>query len=57
MDDGLLNGELLMLHSSYCKLLLIGIVHIRGGDVYLMKLILLTMFCEYGFEGLIYEMK
>ena len=52
----LLNGEFFILHSSYCKLLLIGIVHIRGGDVYLMKLILLTMFCEYGFEGLVYEM-
>ena len=53
----LLNVEFFILHSSYCKLLLIGIVHIRGGGVYLMKLILLTMFCEYGFEGLVYEIK
>ena len=53
----LLSGDLLMFHSSYCKLLWNGMVHLLGGVVYLMNVILLTMFCECYFEVLVGEIK
>ena len=42
-----------MLYDSYCKLFLSGMVHLLGGGVYLMNLILFNMYCECGFEGII----
>ena len=52
-----LNGELLILYSSYYRLLLSAIVHLLGGGVHLMNLILLSMYCECGFEGLLCVVK
>ena len=52
-----LNGEFLILCSSYCLFLLNGMVHLIGSGDYLMNLILHSMFCEFGIEGLVYEMK
>ena len=50
----LLNDELSILYISYDELLLSGMVHLLDGGVYLMNLLLLSIFCDYGFEGLVY---
>ena len=52
-----LNAELLMVYNSYYKLLLSGMVHLLGGGVYLMHLDIIGVYCVYGFEGLMCEMK
>ena len=49
-------GELLILCYPYDILLLSAMVHLLGGSVYLMNLILLNMSFECGFEGLVHEM-
>ena len=51
-----LSGELLILCIPYDKLLLSGMVYLRGGSVYMVSFILLSMFCECGFEGLVHGM-
>ena len=52
-----LNGKLIILNSSYHELLFSGMVYLFGGGVNLMNFILLSMFFECGFEGLVYEMR
>ena len=52
-----LNGELPILYSSYDELLMIGMIHPLGGGVYLMNLILLSTFCEFGFQILVHEIR
>ena len=52
-----LNGELPILYSSCDELLLSCMIHLFGGGVYLINFILVSMFCEFDFEGLVYEMK
>ena len=51
----MLNGEFLILCNSYDKLLFRGMVHLLGGGIYLMNWILPSMFCEFGYKGLIGE--
>ena len=46
-----------MLFSFTYELLLSGVVHLLGGGVYLLNLIILSMFFKCGFEVLMCEIK
>ena len=52
-----LNGEFLILYSSYDELLISYMAHLLCGGVYLINLVLLSIFSECGFEVLLHEMK
>ena len=51
-----LYGESPIMYSFFDELILSGMVYLLSGGIYLMNLILVSMFCECGFQGLVYEM-
>ena len=55
--EAFIKGMLVMLFSFIYEMLLSSMVHLLGGGVYLMHLDIIGVYCEYGFEGLMCEMK